>query len=804
MEKPASAATVSIVSDRSLMRFLKTDGAALSVMALATIFFYLPVLSLQGPIWNDFIEQYYPYRVFATRSLRHLIFPFWNPYSFSGMPFFADIQSAVLYPLNILMVLFSGTGILSPVVYEYQIIAHIFLAGIFTYLLARDFNRSRTGALLAALVFMLGGFTTTHIFHITMIHALPWFPCALLTLRRALQRSNVRYALATGLILSFTAFAGHPQMYVYIHYLLGAYLIYHLIDIFRASRNFKKTLFAVALFTLAVGTGGGIASVQLIPTSKLSKESLRPEMEYSLSAQGSFRPFRFITLFAPNYYSTANNCRKNVPFYWGLSLKDVDPGPHYYWETSLYLGVLPLFLALLALILLRSPPVLFLGITAAGALLIAMGDATPVYKMAYMLVPGIKLFRNPARIGIIFTLVMALLAAFSTDWVLTETPALEKKQRKKAAVFCGIAAALVLLFAVVFASGAFRESIVEFIMKNDRHGISARQVSAFVTQSAYPYAVAQIMIFTVLALATIGLVAGRIFTGLPKRAFSILFPAVVFIDVLVFGYGFAIMKMNPETIYASNPLIRSVREKYADELFRINSRGSLPGSEDIGGPHLLFRRNEGTVHELFLMEGYNPLRLKRQLMDRNAHTLDVCNVKYKIKVDDRTGALDIVPHPTYLPRARMVSSYRLISNEKAILPLLHDEHFDHVNTVLLEEQPEGIPPGSRGTVNSSARIVSYRINRIITEVETDQPSLLVLSEVYYPAWKATIDGKPSKVLRADYALRAIAVPAGRHRVICYYEDETFFKGLLLSIFTLTTAIGVFIFITVRKRKSGLA
>ncbi len=804
--RPGGTPPAPAVTQQQKIGFWKTDGPPLLVMLLATVIFYFPVLSLQGPIWNDFIEQYFPYRVFASRALRHFTFPFWNPYSFSGMPFFADIQSAVLYPLNILLLFFSGKNGISPVVYEYQIVAHILLAGIFTYVLARDFHRGRSASLLAALVLMFSGFTTTHIFHITMIHALPWFPCAFLLLRRAIHRSSIRYAFLTGIAVSFVAFAGHPQMFIYLHYLLGAWFIWYCIEQLRFKLPPKKLLMPAVLFLIAIGSGAGLSSVQLLPASRLGKESLRPEMEYKLSAQGSFRPYRFVTLLAPNFFGTPNNTRTQTPYYWGTAPEDVDPGAHYYWETSLYLGVLPLLFALIALLAVRSPPVVFLGIVAGGTFLIAMGDATPVYRLAYALVPGIKLFRNPARIGIIFTLVMALLSAFSVDWLIRMVADLPARMKKRVTVIAVAAGALIVAGALAFSSGAFLPVIFEFIAKNKMIGGDPAQLESFVSTGAYPFATTQIWIFTLFALISIGLLLGRIHAIIPVRLFSLLLPVILLIDTLLFGYGFAIIKTDPSKIYEKTPLIRSVRQEYKKKLFRINSRGSQPGSDDIGGPYMLFRRNGGTVHELFLMEGYNPLRLKRQLMDRKQSTLDILNIGYKIKVDDVNRTMSIVPHPSGLPRARMVSSYQVEPDETKILPLLQSSAFDHVNSVILEKQPESIPPGNpTEPLNSSAAISSYGINRIVTDVTTDKPALLVLSEVYYPSWKATVDGKPAPVLRADYALRAIPVPAGKHRVVCYYADPDFTKGLVISLLTFMGMVGTVAVVFLRKRKhSGAA
>ncbi|MBN1308633.1 MAG: hypothetical protein JXA18_11985 [Chitinispirillaceae bacterium] len=766
------------------------DGIAIAFMVLAAALFYWPIVSLQGTMWNDFIEQYFPYRTFATRALRHGVFPFWNPYSFSGMPFFADIQSAVLYPLNLLLVPFGGPDGIGAVLFEYQIILHIMLAGVFTYALARDFRRSRTASLLAGLVYMLGGFATAHIFHVTMIHALPWFALSLLTLRRALLRSNLYYAVATAFLLCFVAFAGHPQMYVYLHYFLGAYLLFHLIEQFRSGATLKRTTIPAAFFLLSVLLGSGLSSVQLLPTSRLSRESVRPELEFDKSAQGSFRPYRFITLIAPNFFSTPNNLRKKAPVYWGKIEKDIDPGAHYYWETALYLGVLPLILALMALFVSRQPPVMFLGSVALGAFLIAMGDAAPFYKLAYTLLPGFRLFRNPARIGIIFSLAMSLLAAYGIDWLFTEASSLSRNKRWKGGMLLACFTGVFLLASAVFSTGVFKPAITRFIIDSGILGDDGARIEGYVSHTVYPFTAAQLWICAVFAVISFGVAAGRLYRKVTARCFSLLLPAILLCDLLLFGYGFAAMKNDPRKIYEKTRLIRSVQEENEKGIFRINSRGSLPGSDEIGGPYLIFRRNEGTVHSICLMEGYNPLRLKRQLMDRKDRTLDILNIRYKIDVNEQSSTMSIIPHPTCLPRARMVPSYRLIPDEKRILPTLHDPGFDHVNEVILEEKPDFVPAGRRAPGNASARIVSWSINRIVTDVSIDRPALLVMSEIFYPAWKATIDGEKAAVLRANYALRAIAVPAGKHTVVCRYDDDAFSRGLAVTLASLFAAIGL--------------
>ncbi|MCX7726299.1 MAG: YfhO family protein, partial [Chitinispirillaceae bacterium] len=753
--------------------FLLTIGVAI---------FYAPLIKMEGVLWNDFIEQYLPYRIFATHSLKKLIFPFWNPYCFSGMPFFSDIQSAVLYPLNLLMVLFSSKDGFPVYLYELQILFHLILAGFFTYILSRDFERSRSASFFASIIYMFGGFATAHIFHVTMIHTFPYFPAALFTLKRALSLKSVKYIAATSICICIAAFAGHPQMYLYLHYLLVGYFLYYIILIFKQKKGIKEIGVAFFLFFLAIGIGNGLSSVQLLPTYKLSKESVRPEMGLKESAQGSFRPYRFITLISPNFYSTPNNYRKETPSYWGLTEKDVDPGAHYYWETMLYIGIIPLIFSLIAIFFSRSPPVIFFLCIICFSLLIAMGDTTPLYNIAYYFLPGIKMFRNPCRIGILYTLSMSMLAAYGFDKTIQN----DKKlcfTKRKLQLSIGAGVLLPIFVVILFYNGAFKFPIQNFIMSAKIFGDNWSIVEKYATNEIYPFVSKQILISAIFIVGSTLLLLAYLYNKINnKKIFITLILLFTFIDLMICGYGFAVIKIHPTILYKKNHLIDAIKKELKSEFFRINSRSANPGSEEIGGSEMLFRRNEGWVHEIFLVEGYNPLRLKRQLIDRKPRTLDILNVKYKIDVDEDRNSIGIVFHPTYLPRARIVSSYRVIKDEKNILPTFHSAEFDHINEIILEEEPSikssKVAPETNET---KAKIIYYSLNKIVTEVETKTSAFLVLSEIYYPAWKAYVDGQKTKVFRANYALRAIPISAGKHTVVCKYEDDAFKIGLTFSL-----------------------
>lgn len=136
----------------------------------------------------------------------------------------------------------------------------------------------------------------------------------------------------------------------------------------------------------------------------------------------------------------------------------------------------------------------------------------------------------------------------------------------------------------------------------------------------------------------------------------------------------------------------------------------------------------------------------------------------------------------WMPRAWVVDRAEVVSGEEETLERLRDRRFDPLLTVLLESEPVR-PLPSTGTAPGTAR--ARRLDDAVLEVVTDteREGVLVLSEVHYPGWKATVDGQPVPLQRADYLLTALPLPAGRHRVRYTYEPASVRVGAALSGFT---------------------
>ncbi len=766
------------------------------ILILLTAIFYWPILVGKGFLWNDFLEQNFVYRLFAAVSLKQGILPFWNPYVFSGLPFFADVQAAVLYPLNLALTPFATQDWLSPLLVEYQIILHIAMAGCFMYLLAREFGASRSGGLLAGVTFMFCGFFTTHIFHENLIHAAAWFPLAIVLFRRALDRISLLYASLTALVLCVIFLCGYPQLMVHMYYWLAAYYLFGLIVRIRGKTRVAPEVKRGVLFAALVILGIGMAAVQLLPTQELAKNSVRPHLSFSESCEGSLRPYRFVTLFAPNYFG-----RPQKSAYWGVSEQDVNGGMHNYWETAVYAGTVSLAIAAIAPFVVRTPLTVFLSIMGVVSLLLAMGNSFFLYWFAFKFLPGLNAFRIPGRFAYLFALSVSLLAGTGLTWLQATGP-LEKNGRLKSIVERVLlaAAGAGILWGLLAATGAFKGGIADFMLASGRFGANAAGLANYVDKQIYPNVVGSIWLFAGLAACATAITWLRLRGKISGRTAALCMVAAAALDFLAFGFGFAAGNIDPTVMYAKTPAIEQLQDMEKTEYFRINSRNSNPGTDDLGGPAMVFRKNQGSVHRLFLIEGYNPLRLRRELVDRRDRTLDILNVGLKIAVDDR-GQMSLVAHPTYFPRCRMVYNYVVEPDEERILPLLYSPGFDHRKSVILEQMPAAAIDTAQPDTAWKCRIVNYALNRIDLDVTTAKSGLLVLSEIHYPSWKATVDDRPAPLYRADFALRAIPVGQGHHVVSCFFSPKVFLRGLAISLVSLalTLALGVWGFLQKRGR-----
>jgi hypothetical protein len=133
-----------------------------------------------------------------------------------------------------------------------------------------------------------------------------------------------------------------------------------------------------------------------------------------------------------------------------------------------------------------------------------------------------------------------------------------------------------------------------------------------------------------------------------------------------------------------------------------------------------------------------------------------------------------------LPRATLVGDWALEPDAgHAVLDAVSTVAHNPATFTWLDHDP-GVPAGTADSVGT-ARVTRYKLHEVEVEVNAYRPAVLRLADLYYPDWKVFVDGKPGRLLRADHALRAVGVPAGRHTVLFKFVSGAFQAGLWVSI-----------------------
>ncbi len=717
------------------------------VLVTAFITFYHRLLFGINHLWEDYLEQAYPNLRYALHCVSNGWFPLWTPYVFAGMPFHSDPQTTLFYPPYWLVL---GAARLignADLALTWFILLHVLVLGFGACLLGRDMGLRKLPALLTGIVFMFSGFVTLHVMH-TFVYVAAWFPFAFRSLRRAVNDGSVRDLGIGALLLGMSTLGGYPQYSLHIITFMLAWTL--TMAVAGAGRSPRLGIVRLAAYSLMVTLALGIAAVQYLPAFEHMAASVREKMTLEQSCEGSLRFGHLITMFVPKFFgSVAGDTREMIP-YWGA------PGKTYlYWETVLFVGLTPLLLMPFGLLRFRTRrEVRFLSIAAGVLLILALGCGTPLYPLVFKLIPGFGSFRIPGRFSFLMSLCIALLGGYGLDELLRGGG----RTRARAIAFrvsLGMTAVIwlfgLLLFAGVLWSGA--EAM-------DYPGVR---------ENAHK------------AAGTAILVSGLVIAGISCLLWSRLstFAAsslvvLVFIELFAFGHRFACGTTDPRMYYESVDL-SALHQRLAEKRFRIQSRLY----EGPGKGEMLLPRNLGNVRTIPLVEGYNQLQLSR--FSACLFRVDpevgrqLLNVRF-IKAPGQ-NVLRTLETP---PRFYLANSYTVCPTIDSAVAAVNSPTFVPGRDVVLEKALSTVTPGGGREAAGRVTVVKETPNRIELSVHSDEPALLCMSEIYYSAWRATVNGNPTEILPANVAFRALELPAGRHEVVVEYASRSLHWGMTVS------------------------
>lgn len=741
------------------------DWQALLLIAVGVIVFFRDILLQKTFFWEDFIYYFYPVRNFAAVSLASGEIPLWNPYTFNGMPFLADVQTAIFYIPNLLLTMFVQDGRLSFYWVELFIILHYILAGVGMYYVAKSFAIERVFALFSGLTYALSGFMIVHAIHQVIICQIAWLPLVTLLFRKTLGKRSIITAVGTGLLLGHSTLAGFPQLVLYTFFFLFLIFVFELVVSYRQT-GFLPSLRMIPYAACVIVVAVGLTAIQWLPTLELSTLSQRAEISYEKSLVGSLDLEQIITLIVPKFFGASGAKGSN---YWG-------PGGYYdYWETCSYIGIVGLIGAVFATTMVKRR--LYVGFFAGIALfslLYAFGESFFLHRFFFHVVPGFERFRNPARMMLLFTFSVALLSGFGFQLFFQKFDSLRRFFLR----MIGAIGVFGLLLWIGAHAGVFHQDVPSQAFQRIHPATTAETTTAFI-----------------LILVSCGMLF-MIVRGIVSKTFGLVVLLIVqFVDMHVFGFDQNNSSVHPDEYFGQGrQIVRSLKEEGKKELFRVNVRQH-------GG--MVLDRNTGMLDRIFLMEGYTPLVLQNVYPPARDwdKVCDLLNAKYRVYIDEKQNTRGLRAVTTYLPRAYFVYDAITIPEDSALQEFMRSDKFDPRRSVVLEKKPTITLPDTIGVSDWFAKIVSYKNNVISLDVYTPKNGVLVLSEIFYPGWVVVIDGEQQEVYRANWNLRAVPVSAGHHQVEFRFEPRSYRNGMWVTLGVLVFSVGCTGSWWVRRRKT---
>ncbi len=417
------------------LRTLPPALLAALVLAGFVLLLYYPLLFTNRVLASgDILLYFYPYRDYAAEALREWRIPFWNPYIFLGVPFLANPQAAVLYPLHWPL---SWLPVTKQIYWSAAL--HTWILGYGGYLLCRRWGTSSSAGLIGGLVLAGSGFYGGLIGHINQMNGAAWLPWGLWLLSETADRPAFwawrRRVAGFAVVVALMILAGHTQTAYINLFGIGLWATWPVLgNVWQTVRRHTQspepwwpTLRPLSIYSVGCLLGGLISAAQLLPTLELSGLGLRSGGLSYGEATALSLPLRqlFWTL---------------LPGYGLVNLESQFATPAYS-ELIAYVGVIALGLAALAIWrgrgLARGAGLLF----AIVGFVLAIGRWNPLYFALYVTVPGFDLFRTPARWMMLYTLGLALLAAVGWDWLAARA---QRFTRGWALISCGAVALIAL------------------------------------------------------------------------------------------------------------------------------------------------------------------------------------------------------------------------------------------------------------------------------------------------------------------------------------------------------------------------
>jgi len=780
---------------------------------LATLAFAVCTLLLAWPalgggfLVNPHSDQYiggWPVRDFAGQSLKAgQGIPQWNPYLFGGLPYIAAMHGDIFYPTALLrLILPTDIGL------TWGFIIHIFLAGCFTYGFLRAWGLGFYPSLIGGIAYMMSGNLAGLVSpgHDGKLFVSTLMPLTLWFLVRGIRDGRNWAWGAIAIAVGLAVLSPHPQLLQYMLLTTGAFGLFITLsprpDGSRLTRREGVTRLALALGAVLVGFA--IGAVQYLPVMEYIPFSPRAggQKGWEHAISYSMPIEELINTYLPQFSGILDN-------YWGRNVI------HYHSE---YLGAAVLMLASAAFggQQRRAFRRFWVGALVV-AVLWALGGFTPFYHLVYALVPGTKYFRAPSTMLMVVAMATSVLAALGTEHIL------EGARTRRFFLGWIIGAVVVALLA----------SVGFFTMLG--RSVAAGFAGSGALDEAIGVNQPDVILGAWRALLFVALAAGLALAAQQRRITWTVFgwglAAVVALDLWSIERLYWLFSPRASALYASDEATNWLQKAPIGRVLVLPQQGA-PGlvarDPNYAGDGLM-------VHRIRLAMGYHGNEIGRYqslATGEGAYSnmlnpafVRLANIRYlytNVDIGQQGTAFEKVLGPVRNSAGSTVYLYRLPGDnppawvapamakagDQATAGTVLNPRFDPLRVAVIDSAaPITVPPisGLPEPLAIKANITRYEAGHIAVDLSAPAPagSILVVSENYYPGWRATIPGQaPIAAVRTNYTFLGVPLPAGATKVTLSFQDPAYAKGKLVTwlavlVALLATAAGAF---TERRRR----
>jgi hypothetical protein len=761
-------------------------GTAALVCTLAALTLLWPLLTGQilfGGMRSDMFIAGYSFRLFGATEFRATgSIPQWNPYLFGGLPYIAAMHGDIFYPT-------AWLRWIMPVdlAITWGMAVHFVLAGWLTYGFARALRLGWTASVTAGVAYELSGIVASQMSpgHDGKLFVSALTPLAFWVVLQAV-RDGRRWAYGAFSLVVALLILGHYQMCYFLLMALGLWTLF--LALWAGEGRDPRPWIPVVLLAMAVAVGIGITGLQVLPFLDYIKYSPRaaggPSTGWAWVNSYAMPPSEIFTWVLPQFNGVLDN-------YWGSNpIK---------FHTE-YLGVLPLVLACFAWGD-RSRRRLVVALLAGAALfqLIAFAGHTPFYRPFFEFVPMLKKMR---AVGMVFFLVafsVAILAGIGLDRVLAG----QVPPRRTLYVLGGFAG-----FALLGAIGAL-QPIVEGL------ALPERMETAVANAPALRLGALRLLLFVCLAGGILwSAAAGRVGGAVA----AVLIAGLTSADLWSIDRLFYQFSPRAAELFRDDAITSRLRQEPMP--FRVlNAQGTYPQSTLM-------------AYRIPSVWGYhgNELRFYQELGDKDQgwrnllspNLLDLLAVRFLILAETRQvpgyhqvlgpvastfGDSAVLYERDTIPRYARVLASAAKTPEPQVVPTVVNPRFPAGQVALYPDTsslslPALAQPLPASTVAATVSDWSPGRMTIALEGRNPGPSFLIISENWYPDWKATVDGQPAAVRRADHTLLSVVVPSGAKVVALRFRSDAYERGKFVSLASLLLALAMVAVPIIHSRRTA--